>query len=727
MLQKIQALLDPWVASSESFFFSAKEQVNAGYYGGGYNAWSVQTNQKYLSAVAVCAALKQAGPEADQTRERALQALRFSLNSHRVGGGSCVDGTSWGHTWISVLGVERMMNGVFSLREYLSEEETQLLAKVLQSEADWLATDYHRGQEKGIHGGLWGKDGKNHPESSIWNGALLWRAAEMYPEAKNVALWKEQALIFLATGITTERDLVSEEIWDGKALKERCQGPNFFPNYALDHHGYFNLGYMVICLSNIALAHFDARLWGYSLPELIHLHSKDLWEVVKKMITKDGRLARIGGDSRVRYAYCQEYLMQTLLYAADYLKDPHALELLDAQIRAVEVEQQAGADGSFYGTRLQWLKEQDPVYYTRLESDRACSLGAVAAYWHLLAKPEPASDFEQAVSGGWSDPDHGEILHRSEHRLAAFSWNAFHPGQGTAIPSDDGHLLEWDYHLSGRVTFLGETKQKRMRRSCDWWMESFEGGFVTQGAFQEGLEVVLGEGWKSNDMARHQLSWAALPDGHTIVAIEYATIANFPSWVREARGMHFNLPNDLFNRYQRTLRSREETWVLDAENRSNPYRKLQTSRLLVEDRIGLTGIYGGNEFVIQHPLERTGGPFHSLYCDVVHYGGRGERFLAEKGEAVIDCAWSVETSADKMEASRFFDSPDPVRLDWAVEAARAVEVTGRDGRRYRLFANFSTEPQLLPASLLVDGYLVAGMKQGESLAPGQSLLLVTRQ
>lgn len=726
MLQKIQALLDPWVTSSEAFFFSTKEQANAGYYGGGYNGWSVQTNQKYLSAVAVCAALKQKGPGAEQARERALQALRFTLNSHLTGKGSCVDGTSWGHTWISVLGVERMMNGVFHLRESLSEEETQGLAKMLQSEADWLATSYHRGGKEGIWGGLWGKDGKNDPESNIWNGSLLWRVAEMYPEANNGSLWREQALQFLATGITTERDLISEEIWDGKALKERCRGPNFFPNYALDHHRYFNLGYMVICLSNIALAHFDARLWGYRLPELIHLRSRELWEVVKKMITQDGRLVRIGGDSRVRYAYCQEYLMQTLLYAADYLQDPHALELLEAQIRTVEEEQQANEDGSFYGTRLQWLKEQDPIYYTRLESDRSCSLGAVGAYWELLAKPEPAPDFEQAVSGGWSEPEHGEILHRSEHRLAAFSWNAFHPGQGTAIPPDDGHLLEWDYHLSGHVTFLGEVKQKSTRRSGNWWMESFDGGFVTQGAFQEGLEVVLGEGWKGQDLARHQLSWVALPDGHTVVAIEYATITNFPSWVREARGMHFNLPNDLFNHFERTLRTRDASWVLDADNRSHQYRKLQTSRLLVEDRIGLTGIYGGDEFVILHPPERTGGAFHSLYCDVVHYGGRGERFLAEKGEAVIDCAWSVETSADKIEVSGFFDTPRPVRLDWPSEAARAVEVTGRDGRRYRLFANFSAEPQPLPASLLEDGYLLAGMKQGASLAPGQSLLLVVR-
>ena len=33
---------------------------------------------------------------------------------------------------------------------------------------------------------------------------------------------------------------------DGKPVSEWFMGANFFPNYALDHHGYLNVGYMVI-------------------------------------------------------------------------------------------------------------------------------------------------------------------------------------------------------------------------------------------------------------------------------------------------------------------------------------------------------------------------------------------------------------------------------------------------------------------------------------------------
>src|SRR5690606_33069522 len=127
---------------------------------------------------------------------------------------------------------------------------------VLRSEANWLATDYFRGREKGVKGNIWEHEGGNDPESNIWNGALLWRVAKMYPEAPEVEAWTKRALEFLATGISTEADLDREDLWDGYPFKELCKGPNFFPNYALDHHQYFNLGYMVICLSNVAMAHF---------------------------------------------------------------------------------------------------------------------------------------------------------------------------------------------------------------------------------------------------------------------------------------------------------------------------------------------------------------------------------------------------------------------------------------------------------------------------------------
>src|SRR5690606_2293714 len=122
-------------------------------------------------------------------------------------------------------------------------------------------------------------------------------------------------------------------------------------------------------------------------------------------------------------------------------------------------------------------------------------------------------------------------------------------------------------------------------------------------------------------------------------------------------------------------------------------------RLLVEGRIGITGIYGGEGFRLFHPTERTGGSFHSLFTDVIAYGGKGDYFPAEPCEVVVDCAWAVECSTKPIDAKHFFDKTSPVRLAWNSEYARGIQIEGWDGRQYRLLANFSKEAIVIPEDL----------------------------
>ena len=70
-------------------------------------------------------------------------------------------------------------------------------------------------------------------------------------------------------------------------------------------------------------------------PETLDHHQRDLWEVLRKFIFSDGTLARIGGDTRVRYCYCQDYLLPTLLYAHDQFEDKHAMQLAEKQFEFI--------------------------------------------------------------------------------------------------------------------------------------------------------------------------------------------------------------------------------------------------------------------------------------------------------------------------------------------------------------------------------------------------------
>ncbi|MCD6286872.1 MAG: hypothetical protein J7M39_13255, partial [Anaerolineae bacterium] len=440
------ALLERWACAVEPFWHGVVGDATMGCYGPGYIHWGVQSNWNYAAAMATLSrqALSQrpGASDADHWRSRALSALRFALTTHVTGDRTGNDGRQWGHSWISQLGIERGMHGVPLLADDLTSDDRTALRRLLVSEANWLLNDARRGEHAGVVGGLWASSGRNVPESNIWSGALLWRVAHMYPDEVDAAAWIERAHVYFINGISTPSDAEDNTIVAGRPVSTRHVGPNFFSTYALDHHGYLNVGYMAICMSNAAMLAFDMRKAGLPVPDSLTHHQADLWDLLRRFIFGNGRLARIGGDSRVRYAYCQEYLLPSLLYAADVLGDAHALALADRQLALIEREMAVSDDGTFYGNRMGHMRDRNPHYFTRLESDRACVLSMVANYLPLVAaSPEPIVSFESSVAGAWCEPDHGAVLHRSSERLASFSWRARGLTQGLCLPPSEAAAI----------------------------------------------------------------------------------------------------------------------------------------------------------------------------------------------------------------------------------------------------------------------------------------------
>jgi hypothetical protein len=449
------------------------------------------------------------------------------------------------------------------LDPYLQPEDRDRLRVVLTSEADWLLGEYD------VVGDPWGSCGKNRPELNMWNGAILWRAAASYPEEPLAPAWREKAHRFLMNAISVPADASDERMVAGRPVREWHVGANFFPHYALDHHGYTNVGYSVITLSNAAMLHYDLQALGALAPESLYHHNADLWAALRPTVFSDGRLARIGGDSRVRYTYCQEYLLPALIYAADYLGDADAVPLVEGMLNLIEREWAYSGDGSFYGRRLQPLAASNPYYHSRLESDRAAVLAMAATYLVQSAERDGAGaaeatleptavSFERSAQGVWCEPDYGAVLHRSPTRLASFAWRAHGLTQGLCQPPDDGHLADWQQNLSGVVRFLGDdgvikggqTTHRRLERQHT---APFDGGFLTYGAVTEGLDLAFDEGWRGEQPALHRIAYAALPDGHTVLCLEHCCTGANRSFLVELKGMHLLLPNDLYNGHRREI------------------------------------------------------------------------------------------------------------------------------------------------------------------------------
>lgn len=689
MIDRCLMLLKNWAAYAERDWYAIPGRTDLGCYGTGYNSWGVQTNQKYVSAMAVLAAHgDRVGADTAHARQRALAALRFSLASHVSGDFHCTDGTQWGHTWISALGVERMMHGVRLLADHLTDDDRAALQRMLTSESDWLLSHYGE-----IAGDVWASSGKNKPESNIWNGALLWRTAAMYPQSEHAEEWRLRAHQFMMAGVSIPADASDQRIVAGRRICDWFAGANFFPNYALDHHGYLNVGYMVICTSNAAMLHFDLNHLGLEAPESIHHHQAELWQVLRRFIFSDGRLARIGGDTRVRYAYCQEYLLPALLYAADHLGDSDALDLAQRALEWTEQEARQNGDGSFYSTRLsEDLGRKSPYYTTRLESDRASALGMVIAYapqaWHKQPSPQPApaDRFEASVAGNWAEPEHGAAMHRCATRLASFAWRASGLAQGMCQPPDDSHLAEWANNLAGYVRFMGDDvlSRKVLRHQ----IETFDGGFLTCGAIVEGADVAVLEGWRGRDLAVHQIAFVALPDGHTVVGLQHCRAADRRVFTTAIKGLHLNVPNDLFNGFERTLATAQGTQTLRSPAAGEQVIDLASPWASIDDTIGAVSLYGGPLQLHRSPARR-GGKFHSLFVEEICLPCLIGPRAHDAGALLIDCGWLAVSSASAEQVSQMAADNAAASITGLPADVRGVQVIGRDGQSYVVLANFS--------------------------------------
>jgi len=694
-------LLARWCDWAETCWYEPPGLSGMGCFGTGFEHWGVQTNQKYVAAAATLAGLggDVEGVDVDHMASRALAALRFALGTHVTGDKRSTDNRQWGLTWITMLGLERMMFALPHIEGLLTEADRDALRRVVVAEADYIADGYQRGGHVGVHADRWATSGKNNGESNLWAGAFAWRASVMYPDHPNVAAWQEAAHRFLINSISVPADADDETIIAGRPVKDWFVGANFFENYSFDHHGYMNVGYMVICTSQQAFLHFDLKRMGETPPESLYWHGEDLWRVIRRMLFGDGRLARIGGDSRVRYGYCQEYALPTLLFAADRFNDAHAVDMAGRLLDWMAVETEHNGDGSFYGERLSWLDAQSPYFTTRLESDRAVGLAMAASYIHdgLVDAPD-ASDqsYEQSVAGGWVEHEHGNVIHRSPTRLASVSWPAHGTAQAMCQSPGDGHLAEWQQNLTGRVRFVGDAPDakvlhQRQRRLLDFHIDPIDGGFVTIGSFIEGPNPKLDEGYNGKDMATHHVALFALPDERTMVGLQWCGLNESRGYLAEVKGMLLNVPNDVYNKMRRTYRNDADQWLFESPSMGDYVLPLDAKWVSVDDRLAVVGLYGADELTLHRVPERRGGAYHSLYVDELCWGCDIGPVSADAGQTVLDVGWAVSTVNDYEQARRFAEPNLQPRVRVNEELVRAVVVMGADGRRYIAAANFGAE------------------------------------
>ncbi|MBN2311547.1 MAG: hypothetical protein JXR94_21395 [Candidatus Hydrogenedentes bacterium] len=684
---------------------------------GSTNHWVMQTWANACAALAVLGT--EAAPPGDgaELRETALGLLRGLLATHKSGDCTCTDGMRWGHTWISSLALERAMHGVDALEPYLDEADRAALRRVMVSESDYLL---------GCGPIVAGIDVRyNKPESNIWNGCMLHRTALYYPDDARCGEWRERGTRYLANGLSRPEDETAETPLSGRALREWHHGPNFTARGSLDHHGYLNVGYMVICFSNLAMLHFSCRLRGLDPPEALGLHVVDQWRTLKRFVFPDGRLLRIGGDTRVRYCYCQDYAIPMWILMQDEYGDADAAAQEQGWLGIVEHEMTAHGDRTFLGPRLAGLKRRAPQYYLRLEGDRATTL-AMGAFWRrgLENGAIPARGDTPGLScpatGDWDERFHGACLVRSDTRAASSVWRAGEGPVTLCVPPHRSDLAEWQYNLAGAILTAGEF----LGPEDSWWdYHAFPGGYLSFGAWSARALDLVGENEDPMLYARFQNVYAALPDGRTLIGLQHAVLTQ-GEYIRSVRGMRLLIPNDVFNDGVREYRADGRVWQTGCCPAQAESVATGSKALTVDGALTAFGIYGGEgltiyrpggrEIVVRHHYKGYGNVWNlpSLYADEICTVFEQPEAYRPAGDTLIDTGFGVACA----------DAPPPAFSAVSCDEphCRAVRITGYDGVSYVLAANLGPAccPVPAPGSR---GVVLAGA--AGPLGPGRAVLV----
>lgn len=673
--KRYEKLLLNWIENAKEWIAEPYDRKDLAYYGTGTNIWGIQTHMKGFSAFATACELEL--PDGycytkEELIETSLKMLRFTLESHITGSYHCTDGEDvhWGHHWLATLATERMMHGIEAIEKYLTENDKKRIREVFTSEADDLC-DSRKVEADPIQ--------PNLPESNLWTGAFLHRSAIMFPDAKRAEEWKKHGTKLLLNSISVPSDKYSQKIYAGIPESEWHIGANFFESYGLNHHGYLNVGYMVICLSNIAMLHFSLKRQNISAPPELYHHFHELWQLVRSFVFNDGRLWRIGGDTRVRYCYCQDYLLPVILLAADLENEDMTKEEL-GWLEILEKETAYNGNGSFLSERCELFRERSPLYYTRLESDRATTV-AMLIHWHKNFGDIAKRQIKPSKEILWSSDDiHGSYAVRNSERMASFTWIAAERPSGSIVPTSDSSIHEARHNLVSMIEGGGIINKCSVK---EYDGKLIENGFITCGKFNYISEGLLEENDSSNTNAQNRLLFCALPDSKTVVTIQLCKALR-RCHLTKAEPLNFVIPNDIFNDNKRE------------------YSFINENQLTVDDKLSVSVAYGGKPTVVRGNnrtigIQHISMPRGSL-DDSLAYSERGmlkvDKILSDKptklcwydkDETIFDFAAVISVGKELPKFETFLS-----------DGIRAVKIKAFDGKEYIIAMNLkdSTEAEV---------------------------------
>lgn len=258
---------------------------------------------------------------------------------------------------------------------------------------------------------------------------------------------------------------------------------------------------------------------------------------------------------------------------------------------------------------------------------------------------------------------------------------------------------------------------------------AFKGGFLTWGKTRCKSTVFMAEGQNEDEQAIKQLVFAALPDDATVLCIQTADAQN-RTLVSSIQSIHWMIPNDLFNNCRRGYQTEEHTFLLDGAEQGKKELLKMGRWLCVDDTLGCAvdtkkslKLFrpGRRQIAIKSQPHDRRGAEGTLSCDVVCGDFLEEAQWYHPKEKIFTAAFAMVVGNATMVSET---ANSLVEVEGFPEGVIALEVNGKDGKRYLLLLNSLEEERMVileKGKDLSTGEYVEG---AVSLDGGKAMLVV---
>lgn len=666
--------------------------------------------------------------EPERCREHALASFRYCLHTHRSHPRDLPEELAWGGTGMSPKMADQLALSRDLLDPLLEDHDREAFARLVEYEADCnILLPYHL--EHVDHGYYrkrppipTGRFGTSYPESNAWRANILGRALIADPGHPHASEWEESMVMHLANALSVPADANDDGSVNGRAIRELHAGANLHPSFALEHHGFFHPGYVnraLLSLFSAARAFDDA---GLERPPLLLRHVPELWDVQRRLLLWDGRLAYPAGNDYPRYCWGLLYLLPVLVFMQQEYGDGIAAWAERRLGQLLVREQQANGDGSFCAARLrEWRGAIEgngqlaparpaPSVYYRSQVDTPYYM-ALAWRWHQRdGQTEPASDTEvdRSLDRPFVEPECGLVFHRTPDRFVSWSWRAYRCGaQGLVLPRGGDHLAEWQGNLVSRFSIRGAECDRRVLRHRE---HTFDGGIATTGVMSA-----------CNGRIVHSIALAALPDGRTTVYCSNAR-AIAPVELLLHEGMCLNIANDLFNGNRRRVHYQDGGDEIPGAGAERDDLQIAGPWVNIDDALGVFELDGSERFTLVVNGERRADGHSLCYDELLHPHHELRRMLSP-GALIEDAAVAFVTPLGAHDSARWPGwHIGPSRV---AGQARALTVRGVDDIWYLMAVSWNDDPIDLHLPLTMraaDSRMLVGARERFRLVGDGALL-----